>query len=85
MSCHNWEEYSVNKGKNDDDFQIILYEIMKKNELCWNLVARNEMTATQIIEKKLFSGLQNLIDESADSRLNWNGIVSKFNRHVDSY
>ena len=24
--------------------------------------------------------LQNLIDESADSRLNWNGIVSKFNR-----
>ena len=38
------------------------------------------MTATQIIEKKLFSGLQTLIDESADSRLNWNGIVSKFNR-----
>ena len=35
----------------------------------------NEMTATQIIEKKLFSGLQNLIDESADSGLNWNGLV----------
>ena len=51
MYFHNWEEYSVNKGKNDDDFQIILYEIMKKNELCWNLVARNEMTSTQIIEK----------------------------------
>ena len=51
MYCHNWEEYSVNKGKNDDYFQIILYEIMKKNELCWNLVARNEMTSTQIIEK----------------------------------
>ena len=52
MYCHNWEEYSVNKGENDDDFQIILYKIMKKNEYCWNLVARNEMTATQIIEKK---------------------------------
>ena len=38
------------------------------------------MTATQIIDKKLFSGLQNLIDESLDSRLYWNGIVSKFNR-----
>ena len=36
------------------------------------------MKATQILEKKLFSALQNLIDESADSRLNWNGIVSKF-------
>ena len=34
-----------------------------------NLVARNEMTATQVIEKKLFSRLQNLIDESADLRL----------------
>ena len=44
------------------------------------------MTATQIIEKKeLCIRLKNLIDESADSRLNWNGIVSKFNRHVDSY
>ena len=52
MYFHNWEEYSVNKGENDDDFQIILYKIMKKNEYCWNLVARNEMTATQIIEKK---------------------------------
>ena len=39
------------------------------------------MTATQIIEKKeLCIRLKNLIDESADSRLNWNGIVSKFNR-----
>ena len=36
------------------------------------------MKATQILEKNLFSALQNLIDESADSRLNWNGIVSKF-------
>ena len=36
------------------------------------------MTGTQIIEKKLFSGLQNLVDESADSRLNWNGIIPKF-------
>ena len=32
MYYHNWEEYSVNKGKKDDDFQIILYKIMKKNE-----------------------------------------------------
>ena len=39
---------------------------------------RNE--AAQIILKKLFSGLQNLIDELADSRLNWNKIISKFNR-----
>ena len=30
MYCHNWEEYSVNKGKNDDDLQIILYKIMKE-------------------------------------------------------
>ena len=31
------------------------------------------MTAIQIIEKKFLSGLQNLIDESADSRqLEWN-------------
>ena len=37
------------------------------------------MTEIQIIEKK-FIGLQNLIDESADSRLNWNEIISKFNR-----
>ena len=37
------------------------------------------MTTIQIIEKK-YGGLQNLIDESADSRLNWNGIISKFNR-----
>ena len=29
--------------------------------------------------KKLYSGLQNLIDESADSKLNWNGIILKFN------
>ena len=43
-------------------------------------VALNGLTATQIIEKNIFSGLQNLIDESADSRLNWNGIVSKFHR-----
>ena len=32
MYCPNWEEYSVNKGKNDNNFQIILYKIMKKNE-----------------------------------------------------
>ena len=25
-------KYSVKTGKNDDDFQIILFEIMKKNE-----------------------------------------------------
>ena len=30
--------------------------------------------------KNIFSGLQNLIGESADSRLNWNGIILKFNR-----
>ena len=58
MSCYNWEEYSVNKGKNDDDFQIILYKIMKKNEQCWNLVARNEMKATQIIEKNYLVGFK---------------------------
>ena len=72
MYCHNWEEYSVNKGKNDDDFQIILYKIMKKNEQCWNLVARNEIKATQIIEKKLFSGLQNLIDVLVLHNWLWN-------------
>ena len=33
------------------------------------------MTAIQILEKKIFSGLQNLIDEFADSRLNWNEII----------
>ena len=38
------------------------------------------ITATQIIEKKLFSRLQNLIDDGADSKLDRNGIVSKFNR-----
>ena len=32
MYCHDWEEYSVNKGKNDDDFQITFYKIMKKNK-----------------------------------------------------
>ena len=53
MYCHNWEEESVNKGENDDNFQIILHKIMKKNEYCWNLVARNEITATQIIAKKI--------------------------------
>ena len=37
------------------------------------------MIATKIMEK-IFSGLQNLIDESPDSRLNLSGIVSKFNR-----
>ena len=42
--------------------------------------ALNGMTATQIIEKNIFSELQNLIDESADSRLNWNGIISRFHR-----
>ena len=30
--------------------------------------------------KKIFSGPQNLIDELVDSRINWNGIISKFNR-----
>ena len=30
--------------------------------------------------KNILSGLQNLIGESADSRLNWNGIILKFNR-----
>ena len=74
------EECLVNKGENDDDFQIFLYKIMKKIEWCRNLVARNKMTATQIIEKNYSVKIQNLIDESADSRLNWNGIVSKFNR-----
>ena len=33
-----------------------------------------------LLTKKIFSGLQNLIDESANSRLNWNEIISKFNR-----
>ena len=42
--------------------------------------ALNGMTATQIIEKNIFSELQNLIDESADSRLNWNGIILRFHR-----
>ena len=44
------------------------------------------MTATQIIEKKLFSGLQNLIDESADSRLNWNSfkVQSPMWIHIDN-
>ena len=32
MYCYNWEEYSVNKGENDYDFQIILYKIMKNIE-----------------------------------------------------
>ena len=32
MYCHNWEEYPVDKGENDDDIEIILYNIMKKNE-----------------------------------------------------
>ena len=35
MYCHDWEEYSVNKGKNDDDFQLsddYPLQIMKKNE-----------------------------------------------------
>ena len=32
MYCHNWEEYPVDKGKNEDDFEIILYNITKKNE-----------------------------------------------------
>ena len=31
MYCHNWEEYSVNKGENDD-FQIILWKIMEENK-----------------------------------------------------
>lgn len=30
MYSHNWEEYLEIKGKNNDDFQIILYKIMKK-------------------------------------------------------
>ena len=30
MYCHNWEEYSVNKGENE--FQIILYKIVTENE-----------------------------------------------------
>ena len=34
-------------------FQIILFKIMKKNEKCWNLIARNKMTATQIMEKNI--------------------------------
>ena len=56
MYCHDWEEYSVNKGKNDQDFQIMLHTITEKNEQRWNLVTRNKMTATQIIEKNYFVG-----------------------------
>ena len=35
-------------------------------------------------KKNIFSGLQSLIDESADSRLNWNEIVSNLMAHLDS-
>ena len=43
-----------------------------EGKLLLKSISTNEMTATQIIEKKLFIGLQNLIDELADSSLNWN-------------
>ena len=34
-------------------------------------------------KKKLFSGPQNLIDESADLKPNWNGIISKVNHSCE--
>ena len=45
---------------------------MKKKGELLKSSSTKRMTATQILGKKPFSGLQNLIDESADSRLNWN-------------
>ena len=30
MYCHDLEEYSVNKGENDDDFQLILNKLWRK-------------------------------------------------------
>ena len=65
-------KYSVKTGKNDDDFQIILFEIMKKNEWCWNLVTQNEITAVRItvtisaVDSKSWQ-----MHESIDTRFNW--------------
>ena len=53
---------------------------MKKKRVVLKSSGTKRNEAAQIILKKLFSGLQNLIDELADSRLNWNEIISKFNR-----
>ena len=37
----NEKKYSANKGKKNDDFQIILYKIMKKNVLKFSGMKRN--------------------------------------------
>ena len=42
-------------------------------------MAQIKKTGEQII-KKLFSGLQNLMDESEVLRPNWSGIISKVDR-----
>ena len=79
MHSHGKEEYPVTRGKRRrfPNYPLQNYE---EKRVVLKSSSTKQMTATQIIGKKLFSGLKNLIDESADSRLNWNGIVSKFNR-----
>ena len=52
MYCHNWEEYLVNKGKNDDDFQIILLQNYEEKHVMQKSSTTKQTTETQIIEKK---------------------------------
>ena len=77
MHSHGREEYSVTRGKRRrfPNYPLQNYE-EKRVVLKSSSTKRNDSDANH--RKKLFSGLQNLTDESADSRLNWSGIVSKF-------
>ena len=86
MYCHDGEEYSVNKGENGDDFNSKLYFQSyeeKRVVLKSSSAKRNDSDTNH--GKKIFSGLQNLINELAHSRINRNGIISKFNRWCGLY
>ena len=86
MYCHDREEYSINKGENGDDFNSKLYFSKfeeKRVVLKSSSTKRNDSDTNH--GKKISSGLQNLIDELADSRINRNGIISKFNRPCGLY
>ena len=81
MYCHDGEEYSVNKGETATisipNYTSQSYE-EKRVVLKSSSAKRNDSDTNH--GKKIFSGLQNLINELAHSRINRNGIISKFNR-----
>ena len=66
----------IKEIENSSGLHFLMYLVFDQR----NETKRNDSDKNRKNKTKIFSGLQNLIEKSADSRLDWNGIVSKFNR-----